>query len=88
MSTTDNGDNMSTLLDTIHTKPLDEARVLATQYIESSMDSKKPNIMRLIYDVKTAKSSKEISGILWRARLAKEGLRTINSSWKKHYDQV
>lgn len=79
---------MSNLLETIHTKPLDDARVLATQYIESTMDKTKPNIMRLIYDVKTAESSKEISGILWRTLLAKEGLRVTGSAWKKHYDQV
>ena len=79
---------MSTLMDTIHTRPLDEARDLAVEYSESTMNTKKANILRLIYDVKTARSSTEISGILWRSLLAKEGMRVTGSNWKKHYDQV
>lgn len=79
---------MSTLMDTIHTRSLDEARELAVEYIETTMNAKKANILRLIYDVKTARSSKAISGILWRSLLASEGMRVTGSSWKKHYDQV
>lgn len=79
---------MTTLLDTVHTLPLIEAKDCAIEYIENAMDTKKANIKRLIFDVKKARSSKEISGILWRSLLAKEGLRVTGSSWKKHYDDI
>jgi hypothetical protein len=76
------------LLHKIHECSHDEAINLAVAYINENMNAKKPNIKRLIYDVETSKSSKEISGILWRTKLANEGLRVSNSSWKKHYDQL
>lgn len=39
----------------------------------------------LIYDIREAPTSREVSRIMWNAALAGQGLHTTNSRWQKAY---
>ena len=71
------------VLQTLDRKPLEEARSICLEMLKTLKENKNGSIARLIRDVTSARSSKEICGIMYRTVLAGQGLRTTNSSWNK-----
>lgn len=50
--------------------------------------SQNTSVNRITYDLQKAKSSLEVSRIMFQVYLSGSGLGTIGSAWKKHYDNV
>lgn len=63
--------------------PLEEARKLSIEMLQSLKENKHGGIARLIRDVQAAKNSRDICGIMYRTVLAGEGLRTTTSTWTR-----
>lgn len=64
--------------------PLSESRFAAVNLIDPKK-TKKLVRNRLEYDISVARSSAEVSRIMWQVYLSGNGLGTVGSTWKKHY---
>lgn len=78
-------------IDSLSSLPLEEARSLSIQEIEKRPTKnikQKAAKNRLIYDLRKAPDLNEITRILFMQILAQEDLRTVGSSWDKHYKNI
>lgn len=72
-------------LNTLDKLPLDEARTTAMTLVDPKK-TKKVVQNRLAYDVSKARTSAEVSRIMWNVYMSGSGFGTIGSAWKKHYN--
>jgi hypothetical protein len=84
-------DNQLEILRTLDKLPLNEAKVIALEIIEtfpSKTVKQKASANRLAYDIQNANTSKYVCESMWRPYLASLGLRVTDSSWNKHYSSI
>lgn len=74
-------------LQTLDKLPLTEAQETATKLIDRRK-TRKVVAMGLERDISNARSSAEVSRIMWQVYLSGNGLGTVGSAWKKHYKAV
>lgn len=67
--------------------PLNESREVAVSLIDPKK-TKKIVQNRLEYDISVAKTSQEVSRIMWQVYLSGTGLGTVGSAWKQHYGSL
>lgn len=72
------------LLQKLDKLPLNESREAAVTLIDPKK-TKKLVANRLEYDISQARTSAEVSRIMWQVYLSGNGLATVGSAWKKHY---
>lgn len=65
---------------------LSEAQAAANTLLDPK--TKKVVYNRLQYDIRVAKSAREVSRIMWQVYMSGSGYGTIGSQWKKHYNAV
>lgn len=75
------------LLQSLDKLPLEKAREVATSLIDVKK-TKKIVRNRLEYDISVARTAAEVSRIMWQVYLSGNGLGTVGSSWKKHYNSL
>lgn len=74
-------------LQTLDKLPLSEAQSTATKLIDRRK-TRKVVAMGLERDISNARSSAEVSRIMWQVYLSGNGLGTVGSTWKSFYKGV
>ena len=74
-------------LQTLDKLPLTEAQETATSLIDRRK-TRKVVAMGLERDIQKARSSAEVSRIMWQVYLSVNGLGTVGSQWKSFYKGV
>ena len=75
------------LLQSLDKWPLEKAREVAVSLIDDKK-TKKLVRNRLEYDISVAPNPTEVSRIMWQVYLSGNGLGTVGSKWKKHYNEA
>ena len=74
-------------LQTLDKLPLSEAQATATKLIDRRK-TRKVVAMGLERDISNARSSAEVSRIMWQVYLSGDGLGAVGSTWKSFYKGV